>query len=135
MNGKSFSMPWIIVAIHQPVYSISKRRNKTDFQKFLVPVFDRFSVDLVLQGHDHGYSRTFPLKNNKRVSDKEKGTIYIISNAGPKIYPADSRYDHLMTITKSKELLFQSISVDSSTLEYTAYDFMKQVYDSFEIHK
>ncbi|MCD4718624.1 MAG: metallophosphoesterase family protein [Desulfobacula sp.] len=126
---------WVIVSIHQPVYSISKRRNRTDFQKFFVPVFDRFSVDLVLQGHDHAYSRTFPLRNNQRVPDKEKGTVYVISIAGPKFYPISSRYDHLMAKTGSREPLFQSIRVDADTLHYTSYNIMKQVYDSFEIHK
>jgi len=126
---------WIIIAIHQPVYSISKRRNNTDFQKLLVPVFDRFSVDLVLQGHDHGYSRTFPLRNNKLISNKEKGTIYIISNAGPKIYPVSSRYDHLMEKAGVQKLLFQSISVDTNTLQYTSYNIMKKVYDTFTINK
>jgi len=112
---------WIIIAIHQPVYSTSERWNLTDFQKLFVPVFDQFSVDLVLQGHDHGYSRTFPLKGNKRVSGKERGTIYIISNAGPKLYPASSRYDHLMEKVEVQKLLFQSISVDTNTLKYTSY--------------
>ncbi|MCP4672343.1 MAG: phosphohydrolase, partial [Desulfobacula sp.] len=124
-----------IIAIHQPVYSISKRRNNADFQELLVPVFDRFSVDLVLQGHDHGYSRTFPLKNNKPVSDKEKGTIYIISNAGPKFYPASSRYDHLMAKIGRRKLLFQSIRVDTDTLQYTSYNIMNKVFDTFTINR
>lgn len=58
---------WIIVAIHQPVYPISMRRHNTTFQEVFVPVFDRFGVDLVLQGHDHGYSRTVALKNHQPV--------------------------------------------------------------------
>ncbi|MCD4675259.1 MAG: metallophosphoesterase family protein [Desulfobacula sp.] len=126
---------WIIAAIHQPVYSISKRRNRTDFQELLVPVFDRFSVDLVLQGHHHAYSRTFPLRNNQRVPDGKKGTVYIISIAGPKFYPISSRYDHLMAKTGNREPLFQSIRVDVNTLQYTSYTIMQEVYDSFKIHK
>lgn len=126
---------WIIVAIHQPVYSTSKRRNRTVFQKRFVPIFDQFSVDLVLQGHHHAYSRTFPLRNNQRVPDGKKGTVYVISVAGPKFYPISSRYDHLMAKTGGRESLFQAIRVDANTLQYTAYTIMKEVYDSFEIHK
>ncbi|MBU1343933.1 MAG: metallophosphoesterase family protein [Proteobacteria bacterium] len=127
--------PWIIVAIHQPVYSISQRKDRTNFQDLLVPVFDRFSVDLVLQGHDHGYTRTFPLKNNQLASEKTKGTIYVISNAGPKVYPVGSRYDHLMAKTRSGGMLFQSIRVDKNRLQFKAYDMMKKVVDSFDIRK
>ena len=47
-----------IVAIHQPMYSTSSRRNITIYQELFVPIFDKFSVDLVLQGHDHAYART-----------------------------------------------------------------------------
>jgi len=127
--------PWIIVSIHQPVYSISERSNETKFQTLFVPIFDRFSVDLVLQGHHHGYARTFPLKNNQRVSDKEKGTVYVISNAGPKFYPVSSRYAPLMAKTGSREMLFQSIHVAKKTLQFTAFNAMKQSVDFFEIHK
>lgn len=127
--------PWIIVSIHQPVYSISKRRNPTEFQELFVPIFDRFSVDLILQGHDHGYARTFPLKNNQQVPDKKKGTVYVISNAGPKFYPVSSQYDHLMAKTGAQEMLFQSIRVDGKTLRFTAYTNSKEVYDTFEIHQ
>ena len=34
-----------------------------------VPVFDKHHVDLVLQGHDHAYLRTYPMRGNRRVSD------------------------------------------------------------------
>jgi Calcineurin-like phosphoesterase/Purple acid Phosphatase, N-terminal domain len=128
-------LPWIIVAIHQPVYSISKRRNPKEFQELFVPIFDRFSVDLILQGHDHGYARTFPLINNQQVPDTKKGTVYVISNAGPKFYPVSSRYDHLMAKTGTREMLFQSILVDGKNLRFTAYTTTKEVYDTFEIHK
>ncbi len=135
---KTLSMnrqPWIIVAIHQPVYSISERRDRKEFQNLLVPVFDQFSVDIVLQGHDHGYARTIPLRNNQSVSGKEKGTVYVISNAGPKFYPPSSRYDHLMAKTGGRQPLFQSIRVEGDILHYTSYNYMKQVFDVFEIRK
>jgi len=127
--------PWIIVAVHQPVYSISERKNRTDFRKLFVPIFDRFSVDLVLQGHDHGYARSFPLKNNQVAPGKEKGTVYVISNAGPKAYTVSARYDPLMARTGSGKMLFQSIRVDKNRLEFTAYNIMKQIEDLFEIQK
>ena len=127
--------PWTIVVIHQPVYSISQRKTHTDFQDFLVPVFDRHSVDLVLQGHDHGYARTFSLKNHQPVSEKEKGVVYIISNSGPKFYPPGDRYDHLMAKTLSRTIGFQSVRVENNTLQYRAYDLAKEVVDAFEIKK
>ncbi len=69
---------WTIAAIHQPVYSAAeKRKAKVDspLNHLFVPVFDKYSVDLVLQGHDHVYSRSARLKNSIRVPDAEKGTV------------------------------------------------------------
>jgi hypothetical protein len=132
--------PWIIVSIHQPVYSISKRRNPTTFQSLFVPIFDRFSVDLVLQGHDHGYARTRPLRNHRPVSRQqqgttEKGTVYVISNAGPKVYPPGSRYAALMAETGPGQMLFQSIRVEKDTLEFTAFNLMGEPVDAFKIYR
>jgi hypothetical protein len=126
---------WTIVAIHQTVYPISTRRHVTTFQEVLVPIFDRYAVDLVLQGHDHGYARTLSLKNHQPVTGNKKGTVYIISNSGPKFYPVSDRYDHLMARTGSKEMLFHTIDVDETTLRFTAFDLMRQPVDEVVIHK
>jgi 3',5'-cyclic AMP phosphodiesterase CpdA len=126
---------WTVVAIHQPVYPITTRRHVTRFQETLVPIFDRFAVDLVLQGHDHGYARTVALKNNQPVTGTEKGTVYIISNSGPKFYPVSDRYDHLMARTGSREMLFHTIEVDENSLRFRAFDWMKQLVDEVAIQK
>lgn len=126
---------WTIVVIHQPVYPISQRKTDTAFQDLLVPVFDRHSVDLVLQGHDHGYARTVSLKNHQPISEKEKGVVYIISNSGPKFYPAGDRYSHLMAKTLSRTISFQSVRVENNILQYRAYTLAKEPVDAFEIKK
>ncbi len=126
---------WIIVAIHQTVYPLSARRHVTRFQETLVPIFDRYAVDLVLQGHDHGYARSRALKNHQPVSGSEKGTVYIISNSGPKFYPVSNRYDHLMARIGTGEMLFHTIEVDQDTICFTAFDLMRQPVDKIVIHK
>jgi len=126
---------WTIVAIHQPVYSLWDRRklDKRKFQELLVPLFDRFSVTLVLQGHDHGYSRSFPLRNHSRVPEGEQGTVYVVSNAGPKAYPLDHPYGHLMVKTRNGGMMFQSIRIREKSLEFTAYIFTQEKIDAFTI--
>jgi acid phosphatase type 7 len=126
---------WIIVSIHQPVYPISMRRHSTTFQEVFVPVFDRFGVDLVLQGHDHGYARTVALKNNQPVPENEPGTVYIISNSGPKFYPVSDRYDHLMARTGSEEMLFHTIRVEGDALHFTAFDITGRLVDTAVLQK
>lgn len=125
--------PWIVVAMHHPIYSVIEKRNNTEMQEAFLPLFDRFSVDLVLQGHHHSYARTKMLKSNQPVS--EKGTVYVITNSGPKYYPASKRYDHLMEKTMTHGIWFQSIRVEGNTLNYTAYTLDKEIADTFVIKK
>ena len=129
---------WTIAAIHQPIYSTGKRRkNREDssLKNLFVPVFDKYSVDLVLQGHDHTYSRTAKLKNGCRVQDAEKGTVYIISVCGPKFYPINNRYKDIMDKSGTDRQLFQVISIDENRLVYESYDARGKMYDSFVLKK
>ena len=126
---------WTIAAIHQPVYSRGKRRDKTIYQSLFVPVFDKHGVDLVLQGHDHTYSRTARLSGGRRAQPDEPGTVYVISVAGPKSYPAHPRYGHLMEKSGTGRQWFQIIDVSTDTLRYQAFDATGALYDAFVLEK
>lgn len=65
---------WKIVALHRSPYG-AQGINDTDI---FVPIFDKYHVDLVLQGHDHLYLRTYPLINGKR---SDGGTVYLESGS------------------------------------------------------
>ncbi|MEA4954453.1 MAG: metallophosphoesterase [Pseudoflavonifractor sp.] len=52
---------WRIVTIHQDIYGSGLDHSDTDgmiLRTQLTPIFDRYNVDVVLQGHDHTYSRS-----------------------------------------------------------------------------
>jgi hypothetical protein len=58
------SIDWIIAQMHQIACSSSVIGNGSDLgirQEWL-PLFDRYQVDLVLNGHDHDYERSFPCR-------------------------------------------------------------------------
>jgi hypothetical protein len=58
------SIDWIIAQMHQIACSSSVIGNGSDLgirQQWL-PLFDRYQVDLVLNGHDHDYERSFPCR-------------------------------------------------------------------------
>jgi hypothetical protein len=61
------SIDWIIVMMHEPVYtSPYKQWNGMDlsFIETYQPVFDNYKVDLVLSGDIHNYQRSYPLRYN-----------------------------------------------------------------------
>ncbi len=57
------TVDWIIVQMHQCALS-STTDNGCDagIRQAWVPLFDQYEVDLVLNGHDHDYERSFPVR-------------------------------------------------------------------------
>ena len=57
---------WIIVVMHVGAYSTGDHSDDDDVQNsvipYLTPLFSEYHVDLVLQAHDHTYSKTLPYK-------------------------------------------------------------------------
>jgi 3',5'-cyclic AMP phosphodiesterase CpdA len=126
---------WTIAAIHQPFYSTAKGRNNPRLRELFIPIFDKYSVDLVLQGHDHTYGRTYKLKNGARVGDNEKGTVYVVSVSGPKVYSTNENFKDLMVKIGSGRQLFQVIGINNNRLKYESFTATGQLYDSFELQK
>lgn len=57
---------WIIVYSFRPFYSsITEHLAEPDLTDTYHPLFDNYSVDVVLQAHNHNYQRTFPLVYNE----------------------------------------------------------------------
>jgi Calcineurin-like phosphoesterase len=83
------SIKWIVVYGYMPLYS-SPTRHPGDpkVAKIYHSIFDKYGVDLVIQGHNHNYQRTFPLAydlandSNPIVTSTEKRE-YDIDPGGP----------------------------------------------------
>ena len=59
------SIDWIIVYFHQAMYTAkSDHEGLESFRDTYHSLFEKFGVDLVLQGHLHNYQRTYPLLYN-----------------------------------------------------------------------
>jgi 3',5'-cyclic AMP phosphodiesterase CpdA len=126
---------WTIVGIHQPFYSVVRYRKDSRSQDILMPLLDKYSVDLVLQGHEHIYCRTHKMKDGVRVRDHEMGTVYVTSVSGPKFYKVKKNNNDLMAKMETGRQLFQVIHVDHNHLLYASFDARGEVFDSFIIKK
>src|SRR5262249_4916441 len=73
---------WTIVVQHQAIFSIAKNRNYAEMRAALAPLYEKYRIDLVLQGHDHAYGRTHKISGEKIVDPAASGVIYIISVCG-----------------------------------------------------
>ena len=79
------SVDWIIVQMHQCACSSSATGNGSDLgirQQWL-PLFDRYQVDLVLNGHDHDYERSFPVRGADVDAGREAATEAVVNTLRP----------------------------------------------------
>jgi hypothetical protein len=99
-NADNSAIDWIIVFYHKNAYSSGGGLpDETNFRKAYHPLFDKYNVDLALQGHHHAYERMYPItfnedsKNKPIVNAKDKvkgsnvfqnpdGTIFLTVGTG-----------------------------------------------------
>jgi hypothetical protein len=134
---KDNSNRWTIVTHHYPLYSTGKEsdRDKPDLREALRPIYEKYKVDLVLQGHDHSYGRTHKLLEDKIASPEEPGVIYVVSVSGQKMYSLNPLHQQLMAKTLGNTQLYQVIEVSEKELIYTSYSIDGAVVDRFRLVK
>ncbi|MEV1167609.1 metallophosphoesterase family protein [Nonomuraea sp. NPDC049784] len=91
-----------VLIYHHSIYSPASHANDSDNKQRrqdFPTAFSRLGVDLVLQGHDHSYSRSYMIKNGQKANKDEQpaatevsqgpgGVIYVTANSasGSKYY-------------------------------------------------
>ena len=113
-----------IVCHHVPMYSstTSNEGGIAYLQDSIVPLFEKYGVDLVISGDVHSYQHHF--KNNIH---------YLISAGG-----GEKPYDYGlplegMTLTLLKTYNFSCCRVENNTMYITTYNQVGELIDSFEI--
>jgi hypothetical protein len=136
LSQRPDSIHWTVITFHHPIYSSAKNRDNKDMRDKWQPLFDKFKVDLVLQGHDHTYARSKLINSTTGIATKgESGTVYVVSVSGPKMYdvgkPVREEFQRIAEDTQ----LFQIITIDGSELRYQARTATGHPYDGFTLRK
>ncbi|MDC3132628.1 metallophosphoesterase family protein [Flavobacteriaceae bacterium] len=137
------SAKWHIITCHHSVFSPAKGRDFEYARKNWKPLFDKYNVDLVLNGHDHTYARGHvPVKTMDKDAVNGLGTVYVTSVSGPKQYQLDSEQMKLYLAdgyksdkTAEQTQFFQVITVADDKLTYVAYTALGEEYDRTVIKK
>lgn len=125
---------WTIITFHHPIYSSGTGRDNQEFREAFKPIFDKYKVDLVLQGHDHSYGRGRNLPSGVANQDPAaQGPVYVVSVSGPKMY--NLTFDKWMDRAASNTQLYQLISIEGNRLSYGAYTATGELYDAFDLIK
>ncbi len=128
---------WTALFLHFPLFSIDPDRDNERVRDALKPLIDKYGVDLVLQAHDHGYARgvigTGAMTNAGPGHTSDKGSTYVVSVAGPKMYPvADLSW---ATRSASRTQTFQTLEVSKEAVTYRAFTATGRELDAFRLTK
>ena len=109
---------WQIAILHVPVYEVHSDTRATLVREAWGEIFEDYGVDLVFEGHQHVYSRSYPMYQ-ERV-DYENGVTYIMGVSGSKHYSSadESRAERTVYNTPNYEL----VRTDGDTLTVQAMD-------------
>jgi hypothetical protein len=113
---------WRIVYFHHPPYAGGANYgdpNEPATRTYLVPILEQHGVQLVLNGHEHNYQRTFSVRNGNLVSDGT-GTMYVTAGGGGAIlYPC---FQLSQTAFQKTTFHFLNVEVSGGLLTISAID-------------
>ena len=119
---KASNSNWKIAVFHHPLYS-SAGRHGSDLQlrEVLEPLFIKYNVSVVLNGHDHSYERVKP----------QNGIVYFVAGSGGKLRRGD--LDRASTITDKgfdTDLVFMVAEIQGDEMYFNAISRTGDIVDS-----
>lgn len=143
---------WKIVVLHHSIYSSASHSADAyilDLRSGLYPIFDDNEIDVVLMGHDHVYSRSYPMYGDEaqtiQTTDEDGnlvdpfGTLYITVNSasGSKYYDLEENDTSYRAFRwQGEEKSYSSVTITESSFSITTYKTTdNEVIDSYCISK
>jgi len=124
---KSSSDDWKVAYFHHPLYSSGKTHGSDlDLRRVLEPLFIKYNVSVVFQGHDHLYERILP----------QNGIYYWVIGSGGRFREAD--LDKASPITAKgydADNAFLLAEIDGDMMTFNAVSRRGQVVDSGTIRR
>lgn len=112
---------FIFVFFHQPPYSSSKRTPSPTMKKSLLPVFEKYGVSAVFNGHDHFYERS-----------EAGGIQYVVAGGG-----GAPLYDFVKiqpeSLVRVKEHGFLIVKINGKTAVCEALNMNGKTVDTFQL--
>ncbi len=148
---------WNVVCFHKSMYSVASHVTEGDIETLrngLSPIFEQLGIDVVLQGHDHVYARSYIMGGeNGMTADVQKnedgsaltdiynpkGVQYVTLNSGSgsKFYKITSEaFTYTAVQNQEKIANYSKVSVTPETFTVTTYRSTDgTVVDNFTLHK
>jgi hypothetical protein len=138
------NIKWIVAFYHKPIYTspTNHEPDEAGIKNIVVPLFDKYHVDLVLQAHNHNYQRSYPLKADMvtetrpdSVYQSPKGSIYmVVGTGGQDFYPLDGQAPYIQNQFTAIPG-FLKVDVSDTSLKGTFFANDGTIKDTFAINK
>ncbi|PIV54789.1 hypothetical protein COY52_13015 [Candidatus Desantisbacteria bacterium CG_4_10_14_0_8_um_filter_48_22] len=134
---------WKIVLFHTPVYSsASGHPSNTGLRSDIEPLFNQYGVDVVFNGHNHSYERTYMIRENGQIlqtgptfyvtEGDSTGTVYVVvAGMSPLYEPGWNSW----TAYFEKTYNYGMVTVEGDTLSFKAMRQDDTLIDTFAIIK
>ena len=136
-TSQNKDIDWIFVMFHKPMYSsLSKQFEEYIIRDKYHDIFDKYNVDLIIQGHNHIYTRTLPLTFNEKdiakpIVDKigdnniftnPNGSIFLVVGVGGGELHRIVEEPYYVANQYNKGFGFVDLKIDGKRLDGVFYD-------------
>jgi hypothetical protein len=128
-----------VVVHHKPVYTsyegsgIAGHMHEAGLETNWVPLYEQHGVDVVFNGHVHGFERTWPLKGGMPVADGQGPVYFVFGGAGATQVPLTAK--PFIATQAMNTYGYQLLDVNGRTLKITAKSIDGSVLDTYSITK
>ena len=140
-TSQNKNIDWIFVMFHKTMYSsLAKQLEEYIIRDKYHKIFDKYNVDLVIQGHNHIYSRSLPItfneqqisdpiidqnhanSNNNNIFTNPQGPIFlVVGTGGDELYKIKEK-QYYVANQYDKGFGFVDLKIDGKRLDGTFYD-------------
>jgi hypothetical protein len=99
----------------------------------LVPLYEKYGVDIAFAGHIHSYERTWPILN--MTINQKNGVRYIVSGGGGGGLEQAGPQRSWFTVHVQQGHHYCFATVQGRSIQFKAYDLEGRLFDTFELTK
>jgi hypothetical protein len=115
---------WTIVYFHHPPYTKGSHNSDTEIELIsmrqnIVPILERYKVDLVLNGHSHSYERSFQMNGHYGLENSFDTAANAFGNFGPSYDAASNSSTYVKSTTDIRNGIVYAV-IGSSGQAFTS---------------
>ncbi len=101
---------WKIAYFHHPMYTTARRGPELELRTILEPIFVKYGVDVVFNGHEHIYERIRP----------QKGIQYFVAGGSAKLRSGDTHPGEITDVGFASDRSFMLVEVAGDQMFFQA---------------